>query len=153
MYMYIFLFVFLFLLGVDYAEPKRKGNFVGKIFLAAALTTLCIIMIKRSPSLNPPSPVILCSMISSSTHKPLPWLTKYIYVYVMYLLYRFVYAQIILYIVCGVLIYLYKHIRNSELDLGEVSILLFDCSATEKYREVVDKSLIEKMGFSHCLCC
>ncbi|KAG5058239.1 hypothetical protein AAZX31_05G159200 [Glycine max] len=42
--------------GMDYADPKRKGNFVGKVFLAAALTTLCIIMIKQSPSLNSPSP-------------------------------------------------------------------------------------------------
>ncbi|KAG4990362.1 UDP-arabinose 4-epimerase 1 [Glycine max] len=42
--------------GMDYVDPKRKGNFVGKVFLAAALTALCIIMIKRSPSLNPPSP-------------------------------------------------------------------------------------------------
>ncbi|KAG4956515.1 hypothetical protein JHK85_042895 [Glycine max] len=41
---------------MDYVDPKRKGNFVGKVFLAAALTALCIIMIKRSPSLNPPSP-------------------------------------------------------------------------------------------------
>ncbi|XP_014519092.1 UDP-arabinose 4-epimerase 1 [Vigna radiata var. radiata] len=42
--------------GMDYVDPKRKSNYVGKIFLAAALTALCIIMIKRSPSLNPPSP-------------------------------------------------------------------------------------------------
>ncbi|KAI4297268.1 hypothetical protein L6164_037162 [Bauhinia variegata] len=42
--------------GMDYADTKRKGNFVGKIFLAAAFTALCIIMIKRSPSLTTPSP-------------------------------------------------------------------------------------------------
>ncbi|WJX53378.1 UDP-arabinose 4-epimerase 1 [Trifolium repens] len=42
--------------SMDYAEPKRKGNFVGKVFLAAMLTTICIIMIKRSPTLNSPSP-------------------------------------------------------------------------------------------------
>ncbi|OIV95960.1 hypothetical protein TanjilG_27064 [Lupinus angustifolius] len=42
--------------GVDYVDPKRKGNFVGKVFLAAVLTTLCIIVIKRSPYLNSPSP-------------------------------------------------------------------------------------------------
>ncbi|XP_027916725.1 UDP-arabinose 4-epimerase 1-like [Vigna unguiculata] len=42
--------------GLDYPDPKRKGNFVGKVFLAAVLTTLCIIMIKRSPSLNSSSP-------------------------------------------------------------------------------------------------
>ncbi|WVZ23158.1 hypothetical protein V8G54_001702 [Vigna mungo] len=42
--------------GLDYPDPKRKGNFVGKVFLAAVLTTLCIIMIKRTPSLNSSSP-------------------------------------------------------------------------------------------------
>ncbi|CAI8618845.1 unnamed protein product [Vicia faba] len=42
--------------SMDYADPKRKGNFVGKVFLAAALTTICIIMIKRTPSLNSPNP-------------------------------------------------------------------------------------------------
>ncbi|KAI4299831.1 hypothetical protein L6164_033255 [Bauhinia variegata] len=41
--------------GMDYVDPKRKGSFVGKVFLAAALTALCIIMIKQSPSLNSPS--------------------------------------------------------------------------------------------------
>ncbi|KDP34859.1 hypothetical protein JCGZ_09147 [Jatropha curcas] len=38
--------------GLDYADPKRKGNIVGKIFLAAALTALCIIMLKQSPTFN-----------------------------------------------------------------------------------------------------
>ncbi|ESW31595.1 hypothetical protein PHAVU_002G251100 [Phaseolus vulgaris] len=42
--------------GLDYPDPKRKGNFVGKVFLAAILTTLCIIMIKRTPSLSSSSP-------------------------------------------------------------------------------------------------
>ncbi|KAH1225947.1 UDP-arabinose 4-epimerase 1 [Glycine max] len=42
--------------GMDYAYSEKKGNFVGKVFLATALTTLCIIMIKRSPSLNSPTP-------------------------------------------------------------------------------------------------
>ncbi|KAF7801236.1 UDP-arabinose 4-epimerase 1-like [Senna tora] len=41
---------------MDYADPKRKSGFVGKVFLAAALTALCIIMIKQSPSLSSPSP-------------------------------------------------------------------------------------------------
>jgi len=59
-------------LGMDYADSKKKGNFVGKVFLAAALTTLCIIMIKRSPSLNSPSPVI---PIPLKHHSPLPWST------------------------------------------------------------------------------
>ncbi|RYQ95895.1 hypothetical protein HN873_064037 [Arachis hypogaea] len=43
-------------LGLDYADPKRKGNFLGKVFLAAGLTALCIIMIKQSPSLSSTSP-------------------------------------------------------------------------------------------------
>lgn len=42
--------------GMEYVDPKRKGNVVGKVVLAAALTALCIIMIKRSPSLISPSP-------------------------------------------------------------------------------------------------
>ncbi|CAL5214331.1 unnamed protein product [Lathyrus oleraceus] len=42
--------------SMDYADPKRKGNLVGKVFLAAALTTICIFMIKRSPSLYSPNP-------------------------------------------------------------------------------------------------
>ncbi|KAL1366023.1 hypothetical protein HN51_013938 [Arachis hypogaea] len=42
--------------GLDYADPKRKGNFLGKVFLAAGLTALCIIMIKQSPSLSSTSP-------------------------------------------------------------------------------------------------
>ncbi|KAJ4702827.1 UDP-arabinose 4-epimerase 1 [Melia azedarach] len=42
--------------GLDYPDPKRKGNFVGKILLAAALTALCIIMLKHSPTFNTPSP-------------------------------------------------------------------------------------------------
>lgn len=58
----------MFILGMDYVDPKRKSNYVGKIFLAAALTALCIIMIKRSPSLNPPSPVILHRLTPSNTH-------------------------------------------------------------------------------------
>ncbi|KAF7842184.1 UDP-arabinose 4-epimerase 1 [Senna tora] len=41
--------------GMDYVDPKRKGNFVGKVFLAATLTALCILMIKQSPTLNSPS--------------------------------------------------------------------------------------------------
>ncbi|XLT29039.1 hypothetical protein HN873_060331 [Arachis hypogaea] len=42
--------------SLDYADPKRKGNFLGKVFLAAGLTALCIIMIKQSPSLSSTSP-------------------------------------------------------------------------------------------------
>ncbi|EEF32504.1 UDP-glucose 4-epimerase, putative [Ricinus communis] len=47
------------LAGLDYADPKRKSNVVGKIILAAALTALCIIMLKQSPTFNTPSPFSL----------------------------------------------------------------------------------------------
>ncbi|GAU41520.1 hypothetical protein TSUD_302590 [Trifolium subterraneum] len=42
--------------GMDYVDQKRKGNFIGKVFLLAALTALCILVIKRSPSFTTPSP-------------------------------------------------------------------------------------------------
>ncbi|KAK2448418.1 UDP-arabinose 4-epimerase 1 [Trifolium repens] len=42
--------------GMDYVDPKRKGNFIGKFFLVVALTALCILVIKRSPSFTTPSP-------------------------------------------------------------------------------------------------
>ncbi|KAL7241644.1 hypothetical protein ACSBR1_014279 [Camellia fascicularis] len=42
--------------GIDYVDPKKKNNFVGKILLAAALTALCILMLKQSPRFNSPSP-------------------------------------------------------------------------------------------------
>ncbi|CAH2042846.1 unnamed protein product [Thlaspi arvense] len=41
--------------GMDYADPKKKNNVVGKVLLAATLTTLCIIMLKQSPSFTSPS--------------------------------------------------------------------------------------------------
>ncbi|GAB2213976.1 hypothetical protein Droror1_Dr00018305 [Drosera rotundifolia] len=40
--------------GMDYADPKRKGN-VGKIVVAAALITFCLLMVKHSPTFNAPS--------------------------------------------------------------------------------------------------
>lgn len=51
------------LVGMDYPDPKKKSSFVGKILLAAALTALCIIMLKQSPSFNSPSPVTPFSYI------------------------------------------------------------------------------------------
>lgn len=48
---------FDFLIGMDYPDPKKKNNFVGKIILAATLTALCIIMLKQSPAFNAPSQV------------------------------------------------------------------------------------------------
>ncbi|OIT06610.1 PREDICTED: UDP-arabinose 4-epimerase 1-like [Nicotiana attenuata] len=41
--------------GMDYADPKKKSNYVGKILMAAMLTALCILMLKQSPSFNTPS--------------------------------------------------------------------------------------------------
>ncbi|XVF86114.1 hypothetical protein PTKIN_Ptkin18bG0015000 [Pterospermum kingtungense] len=41
--------------GMEYPDPKRKSNFVGKILLAATLTALCIIMLKQSPSFSAPT--------------------------------------------------------------------------------------------------
>jgi UDP-arabinose 4-epimerase len=43
---------------MDYSDPKRKNNVVGKILLAATFTALCIIMLKQSPTFYSPSPVI-----------------------------------------------------------------------------------------------
>ncbi|XP_010258701.1 PREDICTED: probable UDP-arabinose 4-epimerase 2 [Nelumbo nucifera] len=42
--------------GMDYADSKRKSNFVGKVLLLAILTALCIIMLKQSPGFSSPSP-------------------------------------------------------------------------------------------------
>ncbi|KAG5620487.1 hypothetical protein H5410_005705 [Solanum commersonii] len=43
------------LVAMDYADPKKKNNFVGKILMAAILTALCILMLKQSPDFNPPT--------------------------------------------------------------------------------------------------
>lgn len=51
------------LVGMDYPDPKKKSSFVGKILLAAALTALCILMLKHSPSFNTPSPVTPLSYV------------------------------------------------------------------------------------------
>ncbi|MBA0626712.1 hypothetical protein Godav_004328 [Gossypium davidsonii] len=50
--------LFLFL-GMEYPDPKRKSNFVGKILMAATLTALCIIMLKQSPNFNTRSRLVL----------------------------------------------------------------------------------------------
>lgn len=42
--------------GMEYLDPKKKSIFVGKILMAALLTTLCILMLKQSSTFNPPSP-------------------------------------------------------------------------------------------------
>lgn len=50
-------------IGLDYADPKKKNNFVGKILLVATLTALCVVMLKQSPTFNAPSPVKPLSFI------------------------------------------------------------------------------------------
>ncbi|MBA0840077.1 hypothetical protein Goarm_002680 [Gossypium armourianum] len=40
---------------MEYADPKRKSNMFGKLLMAAALTALCIIMLKLSPSFRTPT--------------------------------------------------------------------------------------------------
>ncbi|PPD69176.1 hypothetical protein GOBAR_DD33950 [Gossypium barbadense] len=40
---------------MEYADPKRKSNMFGKLLMAAALTALCIIMLKLSPSFSTPT--------------------------------------------------------------------------------------------------
>ncbi|XP_059667508.1 UDP-arabinose 4-epimerase 1 [Cornus florida] len=45
--------------GMDYADPKKKNNLLGKIILAASLTALCILMLKQSQTFNTPSPFSL----------------------------------------------------------------------------------------------
>ncbi|KAL3617642.1 hypothetical protein CASFOL_037963 [Castilleja foliolosa] len=41
--------------GMDYADPKKKNNFVGKIIMVSTMVALCILMLKQSPSFNTPS--------------------------------------------------------------------------------------------------
>lgn len=43
----------VYVLGMEYLDPKKKSNFVGKILMDALLTALCILMLKQSPSFNP----------------------------------------------------------------------------------------------------
>ncbi|CAI0393632.1 unnamed protein product [Linum tenue] len=52
---------------MDYADPKRKRNFVGKVALAAILTTVCILVLKKS-SFNYTSPVIFSLREQGVTH-------------------------------------------------------------------------------------
>ncbi|KAI3455869.1 hypothetical protein Pfo_012532 [Paulownia fortunei] len=41
--------------GMDYADPKKKNSFCGKIIMVSTLTALCILMLKQSPNFNTPS--------------------------------------------------------------------------------------------------
>ncbi|KAG6642550.1 UDP-arabinose 4-epimerase 1-like [Carya illinoinensis] len=42
--------------GMDYADPKKKNSFVGKMILVAVLTVSCIFLLKGSTSFISPSP-------------------------------------------------------------------------------------------------
>ncbi|KNA04116.1 hypothetical protein SOVF_202560 [Spinacia oleracea] len=44
---------------MDYTDPKRKGNVVGKIVVAAGLIAFCLIMINQSQHPEPISSQIL----------------------------------------------------------------------------------------------
>jgi UDP-arabinose 4-epimerase len=37
---------------MDFADSRRKPNFTGKIAVAAALTVMCIIVLKQSPGFS-----------------------------------------------------------------------------------------------------
>lgn len=51
--------------GLDYADPKKKNNYLGKFLLTASLTALCIFMLKQSPTFNTPSVVQLLTLLCS----------------------------------------------------------------------------------------
>lgn len=53
------LLLFMSVVGMDYADPKRKGNIVGKLIVAAGLIAFCLIMVKQSPTFSSPSQVSL----------------------------------------------------------------------------------------------
>ncbi|XP_047332612.1 UDP-arabinose 4-epimerase 1-like [Impatiens glandulifera] len=41
--------------GLDYSDPKKKNNYVGKLVLVTILTIICIFLLKQSPKYNNPS--------------------------------------------------------------------------------------------------
>lgn len=40
---------------MDYSDPKKKGNAIGKVLVAAGLVTFCLVMMKQSPTFNTPT--------------------------------------------------------------------------------------------------
>ncbi|MGV7400569.1 hypothetical protein PJK47_30740, partial [Mycobacterium kansasii] len=40
---------------MDFADPKRKGNVIGKILVATGLIAFCLLMVKQSPNFSTPS--------------------------------------------------------------------------------------------------
>lgn len=53
----------LWSVGLDYADPKKNNNYMGKIVLAMTLTAMCIILLKQSPTFNTTSVVLLLIML------------------------------------------------------------------------------------------
>jgi hypothetical protein len=49
--------------GMDFAGSRRKSNFTGKITVAAALTVMCIIVLKQSPGFSSSSVVCHCHLL------------------------------------------------------------------------------------------
>lgn len=45
--------------GLDFADPKKNNNYMGKIVLVMTLTAMCILLLKQSPAFNTPSVVLL----------------------------------------------------------------------------------------------
>ncbi|XP_074272494.1 UDP-arabinose 4-epimerase 1-like [Silene latifolia] len=43
------------LVGMDFADSKRKSNVIGKILVATGLFAFCLLMVKQSPAFNTPS--------------------------------------------------------------------------------------------------
>ncbi|XP_047958605.1 UDP-arabinose 4-epimerase 1-like isoform X1 [Salvia hispanica] len=41
--------------GMEYADPKKKNNFCGKILMVSTLTAFCILMLRHSPNFNTPT--------------------------------------------------------------------------------------------------
>lgn len=51
---------------MEYLEPKRKSNVMGKLILVVSLTALCIIMLKHAPSFTSPTAVTPSSFLPES---------------------------------------------------------------------------------------
>jgi len=41
--------------GLDFADPKKNNNYMGKIVLVMTLTAMCILLLNQSPTFNTPS--------------------------------------------------------------------------------------------------
>ena len=48
--------------GMDFGDVRRKPNFAGKVAVAAALTVMCILVLKQSPGFGGTS--VVCANFS-----------------------------------------------------------------------------------------